>query len=889
MVLDFIENHGKLICTTPDASGSGEVVKFVKCNFTVTSKRWTQMDSLIAVFKSASYSNSGSVALDSAGSCYMPVEVFKHMGVVKVVLQGYKRNYPRIAEDVYYTGPCNVFLGTEPAEPVDIPSTLEVLIAEYTELYNYINEMVHSPEFKGEKGDKGDQGDPGPKGDTGEQGPVGATGATGATGPDGYSPSATVTKSGRVATISITDKNGTTSATVSDGADGNVTDVKVAGTSVVTSGTANIPSANSTNYGVIKTTPITDNNSQMLRIVADDIDLEVPTLDMIQKMSYKNLPTATSSQRGAVKVSKLSDPVNAKLTIVSGSNYYTDNVTADVPVIESGLIRATYLPEATTSAKGAMSTTDKTKLDGIDSGAQVNVQSDWNESDSTDDAYIANKPSIHNVPSGGTSGQVLAKVSGTDYDLSWVTPSSGANIPYYTCSALSSAMMKKLVAVSSPLDAITTGCSILVKFTNGNAVQQPFLSFPDETWIEREIRAGSSSFTATSNPWGAGEIVMLTYDGNYWQLNDWSVGDVRIDGSSVVASNGIATIPKAAYNQFGVVEVTANTEPPAGVLSVTNDVGTFYAPLTIYDEQTSSFGPIRSRFLPYATLSNQGAVRMSNATGSPVEDEIRLYYGSNSSDYYAAPNVNNQNGVINRAYLPDATTSTKGAMSAADKTKLDGISNGANATSVTQVVSSGTKIATIDIDGTDTDIYAPGSSYTATSPIDITSDVISHEDSGVTAGTYDGGPVKFSGFYVPSITVDAKGHVTSATDLGTLLPLVTGSSRSWEFGNIISAYAWRNVARLSTSSYYVLSAGNTSASFTLSDPYCAYGDSYNIQLLNVEAIDSSGAPVIVDWDVDYATATGGKVSSITLTVSIAEAYDKNIIIKPIVAYGYVGM
>lgn len=33
--------------------------------------------------------------------------------------------------------------------------------------------------------------------------------------------------------------------------------------------------------------------------------------------------------------------------------------------------------------------------------------------------------SIHEVPSGGASGQVLSKASATDYDLSWITPSGG--------------------------------------------------------------------------------------------------------------------------------------------------------------------------------------------------------------------------------------------------------------------------------------------------------------------------------------------------------------------------------------------------------------------------------------------------------------------------------
>lgn len=48
-------------------------------------------------------------------------------------------------------------------------------------------------------------------------GQQGAPGAPGAPGQDGFSPVATVTKSGDTATITITDENGTTTATISDG------------------------------------------------------------------------------------------------------------------------------------------------------------------------------------------------------------------------------------------------------------------------------------------------------------------------------------------------------------------------------------------------------------------------------------------------------------------------------------------------------------------------------------------------------------------------------------------------------------------------------------------------------------------------------------------------
>lgn len=54
-----------------------------------------------------------------------------------------------------------------------------------------------------------------------------------------------------------------------------------------------------------------------------------------------------------------------------------------------------------------------------------------------------------------------------------------------------------------------------------------------------------------------------------------------------------------------------------------------------------------------------------------------------------------------------ATTSANGLMSSSDKSKLDGIQAGADAVSFSRSLSSGTKIGTININGVNTDIYAP--------------------------------------------------------------------------------------------------------------------------------------------------------------------------------------
>lgn len=83
--------------------------------------------------------------------------------------------------------------------------------------------------LKGEKGDAGEAGAPGEKGENGDRGEKGDTGAAGKDGTngkdgaDGFSPSAKVEKTGSVVTITITDKDGTTTESFTEGADVDLT------------------------------------------------------------------------------------------------------------------------------------------------------------------------------------------------------------------------------------------------------------------------------------------------------------------------------------------------------------------------------------------------------------------------------------------------------------------------------------------------------------------------------------------------------------------------------------------------------------------------------------------------------------------------------------------
>ena len=71
---------------------------------------------------------------------------------------------------------------------------------------------------RGEKGDTGLQGERGEKGETGQHGEKGEKGDAGVAGKDGFSPIANVVKDGSVITITITDKSGTTTVTLTEGA-----------------------------------------------------------------------------------------------------------------------------------------------------------------------------------------------------------------------------------------------------------------------------------------------------------------------------------------------------------------------------------------------------------------------------------------------------------------------------------------------------------------------------------------------------------------------------------------------------------------------------------------------------------------------------------------------
>lgn len=107
----------------------------------------------------------------------------------------------------------------------------------------------------------------------------------------------------------------------------------------------------------------------------EECGVDVPADDKIDTYAehIKAIPAAVFSQFNSAEV--------------GGTDSYIQSISQT-----NGVVEASTGGLVSSESSGLMSATDKTKLDGIEAGAAVNVQSDWSESDTTSDAYISNKP-----------------------------------------------------------------------------------------------------------------------------------------------------------------------------------------------------------------------------------------------------------------------------------------------------------------------------------------------------------------------------------------------------------------------------------------------------------------------------------------------------------------
>ena len=232
------------------------------------------------------------------------------------------------------------------------------------------------------------------------------------------------------------------------------------------------------------------------------------------------------------------------LTLVAGSNVAitTDNTNDKVTITATD----TTYSDATTSASGLMSASDKTKLNGIASGAEVNVQSDWNQTTTTADDYIKNKPTLGTAAAKNSTTSVTS--GGTDL------PTSGA---VYTAIG----------------DAISASDAMIFKGTIGASADSPTVTALPTTyktgWTYRVVTAGEYGYGSSGkHKCEVGDLIIALVDrsGSGNTNADWTVAQTNIDGA-ITSISGTSPISVTGSGSSRTVSINASSDSSAGSMS----------------------------------------------------------------------------------------------------------------------------------------------------------------------------------------------------------------------------------------------------------------------------------------------------------------------------------
>lgn len=239
-------------------------------------------------------------------------------------------------------------------------------------------------------------------------------------------------------------------------------------------------------------------------------------------------------------------------------------------------------------------TTEKNKLAGIASGAEVNVQSDWNQTTTDADDYIKNKPTL---------GAAAAK--GVDSSIS--SGSSSTNLP--TSSAVASFVSSEIGGVDAMRFKGTIG-------TGGTVTTLPSTHKQGDTY--RVITAG----TYAGQTCEIGDLIIaLGTSGT--TASDWTVAQTNIDGAitsitgtSPISATGSGSSRTIAHENSGVTASskgdTSNKTPTwGGTFKALSGTVNATGHLTAFAEHTVK--------IPNATATTSAAGLMSSTDKSKLD------------------------------------------------------------------------------------------------------------------------------------------------------------------------------------------------------------------------------------------------------------------------------
>ena len=413
-------------------------------------------------------------------------------------------------------------------------------------------------------------------------------------------------------------------------------------------------------------TGVSDVKVDDVSVVTDGV-AEIPTYAPISSVN----PTGT---KGLVPVAG-SSTVNTNTKFLGNAGRWQDVVVEDTHsnnILDSVTNGSPYnttfaLKDATTSASGLMSSTDKTKLNGIASGADVTSVTQTLTS-GTEIGEI-NGTKLY-APSGGGGGTITdVEVNGTsvvtdgvaeitlatvattgDYDDLTdkpTIPRVGRTIPFVACDTSASTAEKSVTITGiSQADIATSGMTIAVNFTYTNSAQNPTLRVNGSTAKPIVLYGTTSAGTSPATSWNAGETVILIQSGTSWQIANFNNTTYTAMSSSEMQT-GTATTGRI----ISAARLKAAVEYHAPVSSVNGSTGdvTVTVP-TDTSDLTNGAG-----FITGMTILSYGSSTWSDFIAAYNANKVVYCRASSGSN----PASGSQTRLAFMAYVNNASTPTE--------------------------------------------------------------------------------------------------------------------------------------------------------------------------------------------------------------------------------------
>jgi hypothetical protein len=293
----------------------------------------------------------------------------------------------------------------------------------------------------------------------------------------------------------------------------------------------------------------------------------------VDKVEGKGLSTEDYLTLDKTKVNNLNEVLeNAVLnTTATGSTITLDKRNLVTNVVENIELN---LPASTTALAGLMLPSDKTKLNGIAAGAEVNVNADWNAE--SGDAQILNKPTLATVATSGSYTDLSNKptiptvdVTKSYVDTQLATKANASNV--YTKAEVDSKVssvyrVKGSVASYANLPTVDVTIDDVYNVNDTGANYVATSTTPTWDKLSETVDLSGYATTAAMNSALGNKVDKVS--GKALSTNDYTTAEKnKLAGIAASANN--YSLPAATSSVLGGVKTSTGITNSSGTISVT--------------------------------------------------------------------------------------------------------------------------------------------------------------------------------------------------------------------------------------------------------------------------------------------------------------------------------